>query len=72
MTPDRGRVPCVHTADPCNTVRRLRDLGRASAAHRLDENLVAVGARPTLDPATFARPSVELRAEDGGTSPWPA
>jgi NTE family protein len=45
-------------------LRRLRDLGRDTAERWLGENLIAVGAHPTLDLAKFARPAVELRAEE--------
>ncbi len=50
---------------------RLRDLGRDSAERWVGENLAAVGSHPTVDLANFARPSVELHAEDGGMSPQP-
>ena len=44
---------------------RLRDLGRGTAERWLEDNLAAVGTRPTLDLTRFARPAVEIRAEDG-------
>lgn len=46
-----------------DALRRLRDLGRDSAARWLAGNLAAVGAHPSIDLAGFARPAVELRAE---------
>jgi hypothetical protein len=46
-------------------LRRLRDLGHGTAGRWLDANLAAIGTRPTLDLAKFARPAVEIRAEDG-------
>jgi NTE family protein len=45
-------------------LRRLRDLGHGTAERWLDDNLAAVGARPTFDLARFARPAVEIRADD--------
>src|SRR3954454_25103985 len=48
-----------------DALRRLRDLGRGSAEGWLADNLAAVGTRPTLDLARFARPAVEIQVEDG-------
>ncbi|MDO9710767.1 patatin-like phospholipase family protein [Paracraurococcus lichenis] len=45
-------------------LRRLRDLGRSTAERWLDDNLDAIGTRPTLDLARFARQAVEIRTED--------
>jgi len=45
-------------------LRQLRDLGRDSAARWLGENLAAVGVHPTVDLDKFARPTLELRADD--------
>src|SRR3954463_1071039 len=47
-----------------DALRRLRDLGRGTAERWLDDNLAAVGTRPTLDLARFARPAVEIHVED--------
>jgi NTE family protein len=47
-----------------DVLRQLRDLGRDTAGRWLDDNLAAVGTRPTVDLARFARPAVEIRAED--------
>jgi NTE family protein len=49
-----------------DALRRLRDLGRGTAERWLDENITAVGVRPTLDLARFARPAVQIHVEDGG------
>jgi hypothetical protein len=46
-------------------LRQLRDLGRSNAERWLSDNLAALGTRPTLDLAKFARPAVEIRVEDG-------
>jgi NTE family protein len=46
-------------------LQRLRDLGRGTAECWLKDNLAAIGMRPTLDLASFARPAVEIRAEEG-------
>ena len=46
-----------------DSLRRLRDLGRDAAERWLDENLAAVGTRPTLDLARFAGPTVEIQVE---------
>ena len=43
-----------------DSLQRLRDLGRDAAERWLDENLTAVGTRPTLDLAEFAGPAVEI------------
>ncbi|HYZ32695.1 MAG TPA: patatin-like phospholipase family protein [Crenalkalicoccus sp.] len=43
-----------------DVLRQLRDLGRDAAERWLDENLTAVGSRPTLDLTEFAGPSVEI------------
>ena len=48
-----------------DALRRLRDLGHGSAERWLDDNFAAIGRHPTLDLARFARPAVEIRAEDG-------
>ena len=53
-----GVWECVLSA-----LRRLRDLGRGTAERWLDDNLAAVGTRPTLDLARFARPAVEIQVE---------
>jgi hypothetical protein len=47
-----------------DALRRLRGLGRGTAERWLDDNLAAVGTRPTLDFARFARPTVEI--QEGG------
>ena len=48
-----------------DALRRLRDLGRGSAEGWLEENLEAVGTRPSFDLARFARPAVEIHGEGG-------
>jgi NTE family protein len=45
-------------------LQQLRDLGRDTAERWIDDNLAAIGTRPTLDLAKFARPAVEIRTED--------
>ena len=59
-------LPGGSALDACwDALQRLRDLGRGTAERWLEENLAAVGARPTLDLALFARPAIEIRAEGG-------
>lgn len=48
-----------------NFLRDLCDLGRSTAERWLVDNLDAIGTRPTLDIARFARPAVELHAGGG-------
>src|SRR4051795_6323583 len=46
-----------------DALRQLRDLGRGTAGRWLDDNLAAIGTRPTLDLTRFARPTVEIQVE---------